>query len=35
MQGVFIRFGVDRHGGDTHLMAGPDNPNRDFSPVCN
>ena len=33
VQRLLVRFGIDRHRGDAHLLAGADNPHGDFSPV--
>ena len=35
MEGLPVDGGVYGHRGDPHLLAGPYNTNRNFSPVCN
>ena len=35
MEGVPIRLGIHRHGGDAHFLAGPDDPHGDLAPVGN
>ena len=35
MQRLRIRIGIDRHGGQTHLLGGLDHAAGDFAPVGN
>ena len=35
VEGVPVRLGVDGHGGNAHLLAGPDDPDGDLPPVGN
>ncbi len=33
VEGIAVEFGVHRNGWDPHLLARPDDPNRNFSPI--
>jgi len=33
VQSIAIEFGIHRHGGDTHLAGGPDDPDSDLATV--
>src|SRR5438132_4845072 len=34
VHGIIVHLGVDRHAADAEFLAGPDDPNRNFSAVC-